>query len=106
MAQGLAGEGVVTGQIDTCITILSANSKLVENFEPSSEYTRCSGDSKEKLSTNIRSDYATDFCHDRKFAFNAPKFCGKRRRTSKSKTKKTDRKKRKVKGEFVLKSEC
>ena len=31
--------------------------------------TRCSGDNKEKLSTNIRSEYASDFCHDRKFAF-------------------------------------
>ena len=31
--------------------------------------TRCSVDNKEKLSTNIRSEYASDFCHDRKSAF-------------------------------------
>ena len=31
--------------------------------------TRCSGDNKEKLSTNIGSEYASDFCHDRKSAF-------------------------------------
>ena len=31
--------------------------------------TRCSGDNKEKLSRNIRSEYASDFCHDRKSAF-------------------------------------
>ena len=28
--------------------------------------TRCSVDNKEKLSTNILSEYASDFCHDRK----------------------------------------
>ena len=28
--------------------------------------TRCSGDNKEKLPTNIRSEYANDFCHDRR----------------------------------------
>ena len=27
--------------------------------------TRCSGDNKEKLSANIRREYASDFCHDR-----------------------------------------
>ena len=31
--------------------------------------TRCSGDNKEKLARNIRSEYASDFCHDRKSAF-------------------------------------
>ena len=31
--------------------------------------TRCGGDNKEKLSTNIHSEYASDFCHDRKSAF-------------------------------------
>ena len=52
--------------------LLAANSKLVENFELSSEAsTRCSGDNKEKLSANIRSEYASDFCHDRKSAFKA-----------------------------------
>ena len=47
--------------------LLAANSKLVENFEQAAS-TRCSGDNKEKLSTNIRSEYASDFCHDRKSA--------------------------------------
>ena len=28
-----------------------------------------SGDNKEKLSTNVRSEYASDFCYDRKSAF-------------------------------------
>ena len=42
--------------------LLAVNSKSVENFEPSS------GDNKEKLSSNIHSEYASDFCHDRKFA--------------------------------------
>ena len=46
--------------------LLAANSKLVENFQPSSN----SVDNKEKLSTNIRSEYASDFCHDRKSALN------------------------------------
>ena len=49
--------------------LLAANSKLVENFQPSIK-TRCSVDNKEKLSANIRSAYASDFCHDRKSAFN------------------------------------
>ena len=31
--------------------------------------TRCSGDNKEKLSTSIRSEHASYFCHDKKFAF-------------------------------------
>ena len=31
--------------------------------------TRCSIDNKEKLSANIRREYASDFCHDRKSAF-------------------------------------
>ena len=30
--------------------------------------TRCSGDNKEKLSTNVCSEYASDFCYDRKSA--------------------------------------
>ena len=47
---------------------LTANSKLVENFNQAAS-TRCSGDNKEKLSRNIRSEYASDFCHDRKSAF-------------------------------------
>ena len=29
----------------------------------------CSGDNKEKLSTNIRSEFESDFCHGRKSAF-------------------------------------
>ena len=41
--------------------LLAANRKLVENYEPS----------KEKLSTNIRSEYVSDFCHDRKSPFKA-----------------------------------
>ena len=31
--------------------------------------TRCFDDNKEKLSTDIRSEYESDFCHDRKLAF-------------------------------------
>ena len=31
-----------------------------------SKYTHCSGDSIEKLSTNIWSEYVSDFCHDKK----------------------------------------
>ena len=34
--------------------------------------TRCIGDNKEKLSTNIYNEYASDFCHDRKSAFMLP----------------------------------
>ena len=45
--------------------LLASNSKLVQNFES----FRCSGDNKEKLSTDIRSEYASDFCQDRKSAF-------------------------------------
>ena len=48
--------------------LLAANRKLIENFNQAAS-TRCSGDDKEKLSTNIRSEYASDFCHDRKSAF-------------------------------------
>ena len=47
--------------------LLAAYSKLVENFE-SAASTRCSGDNKEILSRNIRSEYVSDFCHDREFA--------------------------------------
>ena len=32
--------------------------------------TRCSGDNKEKLSTNIHSEYVSDFCLDRKSTLN------------------------------------
>ena len=42
--------------------------------------TRFSGDDKEKLSTNIRSEYASDFCHDRKSALtreNQTPYCKK-----------------------------
>ena len=48
------------------VALLAGNSKLVENFDPS---TRFSGDSKENLSANIKCmEYARDFCHDRKSA--------------------------------------
>ena len=47
--------------------LLAANSKLVENFEPAAS-TCCSGDNKEKLPVHIHSQYASDFCHDRKSA--------------------------------------
>ena len=47
--------------------LLAANSKFVENFEPSSEYSLY-GDNKEKLFRNVRSEYASDSCHDRKSA--------------------------------------
>ena len=52
--------------------LLAVNSNLAGNFQPSSESTRCSGD-KEK-SINIRSEYASDFCHDRKSAFRDASF--------------------------------
>ena len=48
--------------------LLAANSKLVENFEPSSEYTRCGAGNKGKLSASTRSWLASGFCHDRKSA--------------------------------------
>ena len=32
--------------------------------------TRCSGDNKGKSSLNIRSEYANDFCHDKKSTLN------------------------------------
>ena len=35
--------------------------------------THCSDDNKEKMSKNIRSEYASDFCHDRKSALNVLK---------------------------------
>ena len=47
--------------------LLAVKSKLVENFEEAGR-TSFSGDNKEKVPTNIRSEYASDFCHDRKFA--------------------------------------
>ena len=37
---------------------------------------RCSGDNKEKFSTNIRSEYASDFCHDRKSALKDESWAG------------------------------
>ena len=40
---------------------LTANSKLIENLNQAAS-TRCSGDNKEKLSTNIWSEYANAFC--------------------------------------------
>ena len=36
--------------------------------------THCSGDNKEKLSANIRSEYASDFCHYRKSTLKLPMF--------------------------------
>ena len=48
--------------------LFAANSKLVE-FLNQAASTRCCVDNKEKLSTNIRSEYASDFCHDRKYPF-------------------------------------
>ena len=47
--------------------LLAANSKLVENFEPSSEYSLWCWQQR-KLSASTRSYLASDFCHDRKSA--------------------------------------
>ena len=49
-----------------CHLALNADSKLFENFQPSSEYIFCSDDNKEKISTSIQSELVSDFCHDRK----------------------------------------
>ena len=55
--------------------LLAANSKLVENFGPRSVYSKKEKqrNNKEKLSSNIRSEYASDFYHDRKSAFKPEK---------------------------------
>ena len=49
-------------------TQLELTETLVENLNQTAS-TRCSSDKKEKLSTNIHSEHASDFCHDRKSTF-------------------------------------
>ena len=49
--------------------LLAANSKLVENFEPSSEYSLWCWQQR-TLSASTRSQLASGFCHDRKSALN------------------------------------
>ena len=49
------------------ISAMTGNPPLVENLNQAAS-TRCGGDNKEILPANIRSEYASDFCHDRKSA--------------------------------------
>ena len=56
--------------MDSHVCILRFNRDTHERtHEYQAASTRCSGNNKEKLSTNIRREYASDFCHNRKSTF-------------------------------------